>query len=175
MWIRVSKSMSSRCIGNGGNAFFQHRFVITITYLILVACAELLTVYDAKYGIAFHALVLFALLIHSSLISPYRACGVVGQSPTADSELSRLLMVLFLAPIIRILSLSMPLGHFSYINWFAIISIPVFIAIFTCMHLQHIKPADVGLTLPKLKHLPIEVATLILAIPLVVHHTGYDG
>jgi len=131
--------------------FFHPRFFISIAYLILVACAELLTTYEARYGIAFHALILFALLIHSSL--------------TSDDEFSKLLMVLILAPLIRILSLSMPLTHFSYITWFAIISIPVYIAIFSCMYIQHIKPKDVALALPRLKHLPIEIGTILFAFP----------
>ena len=160
MWIRVFKKVSSgeRGIDKGAKASFQHRASIIMAYLILVAGGELATAsgakYDiafAKYGIAFHALILFALLIHSSL--------------TTDDEFSKLLMVLILAPLIRILSLSMPLAHFSYISWFALISIPVYIAIFTCMYIQHLKPRDVALALPKLKHLPIEIATIILAFP----------
>ena len=160
MWIRVFKKVSSgeRGIDNGAKASFHHRASIIMAYLILVAGAELVTAsgakYDiafAKYGIAFHALILFALLIHSSL--------------TTDDEFSKLLMVLILAPLIRILSLSMPLAHFSYISWFALISIPVYIAIFTCMYIQHLKPRDVALALPELKHLPIEIATIIFAFP----------
>ncbi len=134
-------------------ALLPKRFFISATYLILVACAELLTVYNAKYGMAFHALILFALLIHSSLTA------------TTDDEFSKLLMVLIFAPLIRILSLSMPLAHFSYISWFAIISIPVYIAIFTCMYIQHLRIKDIALTLPRLKHLPIELAVILFAIP----------
>lgn len=146
-------SSSGRGIDNGFKAFFLQRVVIAITYLILVASAELLTIYNAKYGIAFHALILFIMLIHSSL------------TLTTDSELSGLLMVLIIAPLIRILSLSMPLGYFSYISWFALISIPVYIAIFTCMYIQHLKSADVALALPRLKHLPIELTTILFAFP----------
>ncbi len=149
---------------DGVKAFFRQRFFISFAYLVLLAGAELLTslpvllpglqpIYDAKYGIAFHALILFALLIHSTL------------SLTTDPEFSKLLMVLILAPLIRILSLSMPLAHFSYISWFAIISIPIYIAIFTCMYIQRIKPRDVALALPSLKHLHFELAVIIFAVP----------
>jgi len=149
----VFKNMSGRGIDNGFKASFRHRAVIAIAYLILVAGAELVTCYAAKYGIAFHAVILFALLIHSALIL------------TADPEFSKLLMVLIIAPLIRILSLSMPVAHFSYITWFAIISIPVYIAIFTCVYIQHLKPHDVALALPKLKHLPLELAIILFAVP----------
>jgi hypothetical protein len=121
--------------------------------VVLVAFAELLTVYDAKYGIAFHALILFALLIHSALIL------------SSDPEFSRLLMVLILAPLIRILSLSMPVTYFNYLSWFSIISIPLFIAMFTCVYLQRLKPGDVGLALPELKYLPLNLAVILLAFP----------
>lgn len=153
-------SSSEREIGNGAKASFRHRASITIAYLILVAGAELVTAYAtwhggifAKYGIAFHAVILFALFIHSALIL------------TADPEFSGFLMVLILAPLIRILSLTMPVTYFSYISWFAIISIPVYIAIFTCMYIQHLKPRDVALALPKAKHLPLELAVILFAVP----------
>ncbi|NMX21967.1 hypothetical protein C5S30_05960 [ANME-1 cluster archaeon GoMg4] len=153
-------SSSEREIDKDARALFHHRAVIAITYLILVAGAELVTAggakYDiafAKYGIAFHAVILFALLIHSALIL------------TADPEFSKLLMVLILAPLIRILSLSMPLTYLNYISWFAIVSIPVFIAMFTCMYIQHLKLRDVALTLPKLKYLPLEFGVILFAVP----------
>ena len=154
--------MPSRGTGvdKDANALFYHRVFITTAYLILVAGAEFVTAYAtwhgiifAKYGIAFHAVILFALLVHSALLL------------TADPEFSRLLMVLILAPLIRILSLAMPVPYFSYITWFAIVSIPVFIAIFTCLYIQHLKPRDVALALPRLKHLPLELATILFAIP----------
>nr|QNO53940.1 hypothetical protein NNHBGCAA_00040 [Methanosarcinales archaeon ANME-1 ERB6] len=108
--------------------------------MLFVACAELLTIYDAKAGIALHVIILFVLLFHSALESD------------EDKNLSRFLMVLVLAPLVRILSLSMPLVHFSRISGFILISIPIFIAIFTCMWVQELRPKDVGLSLPKLKH-----------------------
>ena len=127
--------------------------VICAAYLFLVTCAELLTIYDAKYGIVLYAFILFALLIHSA------------STLTTDREFSRLLVVLILAPLIRILSLSLPLTHFNYITWFVLISIPIYLAIFTCLHIQRIKPQDVALSLPKLQHLPLELATILFAVP----------
>ena len=153
-------SSEGRGSASGAKASFRHRALIATAYLILVAAAELVTAYAtwhgvifAKYGIAFHAVILFALLIHSALLL------------TADPEFSRLLMVLILAPLIRILSLVNPVAYFSYITWFAIVSIPVYIAIFTCIYIQHLKPRDVALTLPKLKYLPLNLAVILFAIP----------
>jgi membrane protease YdiL (CAAX protease family) len=144
-------------------SLFRHRALITLLYLLLVAAAELLTAYAAlhgvvfaKFGITFHGLILFALLIHSALIL------------RADPEYSQLLLVLILAPMIRILSLSMPVAQFSYIAWFSIISIPIYITIFTCVYIQHIKQQDIGLALPAVKHLPLEFLMILLAVPVGV-------
>jgi hypothetical protein len=113
-----------------------------------------MTIYDAKAGIAFHALILFTLLVHSALESD------------TDKQLSQFLMALLLVPLIRILSLSMPLAHFSRISWFLLISIPLFIATFTCSWLQAVRPKDIGLSLPNLRHTPLEAGVIILAIPV---------
>jgi membrane protease YdiL (CAAX protease family) len=128
--------------------------VICAAYLLLVACAELLTIYNPKAGIASHAIILFALLLHS------------GMESDKDKKLSTFLMALILAPLIRILSLSMPFIHFSRISGFLLISIPIFIAIFTCMWLQGRRAKDIGLSLSKLKHTPIEAGVILLAIPV---------
>jgi membrane protease YdiL (CAAX protease family) len=135
-------------------ALRRNPYLISAAYLLLITCAELMTIYDAKAGIAIHALILFALLFHSALESD------------RDKHLSQFLMALLLAPLIRILSLSMPLPHFSRISWFLLISIPIFIATFTCLWLQAVRPKDIGLSLPILRHTPIEAGVIILAIPV---------
>ncbi|MGB2841597.1 MAG: type II CAAX endopeptidase family protein [Halobacteriota archaeon] len=131
----------------------RNPYLICAAYLLLVTCAELLTIYDAKEGIALHAVIMFALLLHSALESD------------TDKNLSGFLMALLLAPLIRILSLAMPLVQFNWLSWFMLISVPIFIAIFTCMWLQELRPKDVGLYLPKLKHTSIEAGVILIAIP----------
>ncbi len=114
--------------------------------------AELVTIYQVTYGIIIHMLILIMLLSHSTL--------------TADEDFSRLLLGLTIPPMIRILSLSLPLFYFNYLTWFAIISIPVYIAIFTCMYIQRLKPMDVGLSFPSFRDLPIEISVILIAIPI---------
>jgi hypothetical protein len=58
---------------------YHSRVFIVTAYLIFVASAELLTTHDAKYGIVLYAFILFALLVHASVIV------------TTDSEFSGLL------------------------------------------------------------------------------------
>jgi membrane protease YdiL (CAAX protease family) len=142
-----------RRFDRAGKAVFQHRVLITTAYLILVGAAELLTVYVAAYGIALHAVILFTLSIHSAL------------TISLDPDFSGFLAVLIIAPLIRILSLSTPLVQFSYITWFAIISIPVYIAIFTCVYIQNLKPDDIALARPKVKHIPLELGAILIAVP----------
>ncbi len=131
----------------------RNPYLISATYLLLVTCAELLIIYDPKAGIALHAIILFALLLHSAL------------EYDTDKNLSKFLMAFVLAPLIRILSLSMPLVQFSWLSRFMLISIPIFIAIFTCMWLQELRPKDVGLFTPHLRNTPIEAGVILLAIP----------
>lgn len=144
-----------------GASLFRRRALITLLYLLLIAAAELVTAYAvghgavfAKSGIVFHGIILFTLLIHSA------------RSLRADPEFSQLLLVLILAPLIRILSISMPVAQFSYMTWFFIISIPVYITIFTCVYLQQLSPRDIGLAVPAVKHLPLEFGVILLAVPL---------
>jgi membrane protease YdiL (CAAX protease family) len=134
----------------------RRTYHICAVYLALVACAELLSGYDAKTGVALHAFILFALLLHSSLESE------------KDKKLSQLLMALVLVPLIRILSLSMPLAYFSRISWFLFISIPIFIA----------SLKDVGLFIPARRDIPIEAGVILFAIPAGIieyHILGWPG
>ena len=121
-------------------------------YLVLIAGAEASTIYNSTLGIAFHVAILFTLLTYSAV--------------TKRSAFSGLLLALAIVPLIRILSLSMPLTHFAYIMWFLFISIPIFIAIFACMMIQGLSLRDVGITLPKAKDIPIEIGIVLLALPV---------
>ena len=121
-------------------------------FLLLIACAEASTIYNPTFGIAFHVAILFSVLTFSVL--------------TRDSVSSGFFLALAIVPLIRILSLSMPLTHFAYIMWFPLISIPIFIAVFACMMTQRLSLKDVGMTLPKAKDLPIEAGIVLLAPPI---------
>ena len=152
-------------LGKQVTAARQSNLAIIALYLIFIAGAELTTNYDKRYGIAFHACILFALLIHSAVII------------TANRAFSELLSTLVVAPLIRILSISMPLIRFNFVTWFVLISIPVFITLFTLTYLQGIKPHDIALKLPKVKYLPLEIAAILFAIPfgIVEYHILKPG
>jgi hypothetical protein len=149
----------------GAAAGRQRSVVIIALYLLLIAGAELTTNVDKRYGIAFHACILFVLLIHSAV------------TVTANRAFSGLLSTLVLAPLIRILSISMPLTRFNFVTWFELVSIPVFITIFTLIYLQGVDPHDIALNRPKVKYVPLELGAIFFAVPfgIVEYHILKPG
>ncbi|MCH7836043.1 MAG: CPBP family intramembrane metalloprotease [Chloroflexi bacterium] len=116
------------------------RLAIALTTLAAFAVAESLTVFTNPFtGIALHALTLSVLLI---------ASGFGGQGDSmAKQPLSRLLYALALVPLIRIVSLTMPLGRFDETYWFVAAGLPVFVAALIIMAGVGLRPRDVGLSL----------------------------
>lgn len=101
-------------------------------YFLAIAAAELLTVYLAPLvGVVCHGMILIALLIQSAY--------------AADSDRRNLILGLILVPLIRILSLSMPLIRLPQVYWYPIIYAPLLIATIVVMRIVESKPADVGL------------------------------
>lgn len=126
---------------------------ICATYLFLITGAELLTSYDPLLGVVSHILILCGLLLYAAI------------EYDGNKIFAQFLMVLVIPPMIRILSLSMPIVHFSRIFWFILISIPIFIAVFTCMWLLGIRPKDAGLVMPRRRDAPIEAGVILMAVP----------
>lgn len=84
-------------------------------YLLLITLAELVTsVIDPQLGLTFHALLLLCFMVHGSIA---HRTGV-GQFALA----------LTLAPLIRMLSVSLPLLSFPQMAWYPIVSVPLLIA-----------------------------------------------
>lgn len=132
----------------------RNPYIISIFYLILLSIAEWMTIYHPKWGIASHAFIMTLMFCHFALVSE------------KDDKLAYYLISLLLAPLIRILSLCMPYIQFSWIFSFMLVSIPLFIAIFTCMWLQGLHGVDVGFESPKWKYLPIEAGIILFAFAL---------
>jgi uncharacterized protein len=92
-----------------------HLYVWTLIYLAVMGIAELTIMMINPYiGIALHYGLIIVLLFHSVSIRKH--------------IFYRLLVVLTLPPLIRVLSLALPLAALPVIYWYLIISIPVFIA-----------------------------------------------
>lgn len=102
-------------------------------YAFLITAAEVVVGYrSVKVGMIIHALLLMAVLVHSSMI--------------ARPEGSRMMLTLVLAPLTRILSLAMPLGGLPLQYWYAVIGLPILLAAFVVARLNGYKAADIGIT-----------------------------
>jgi membrane protease YdiL (CAAX protease family) len=107
--------------------------VRAIVYLLAIVVAEVVTViFQPVAGIACHTIILLAVVVDSALISTYSN--------------SRLVLSLSLVPLIRIISLSLPLADIPQIWWYPIIYLPLLAAAVVVARLLDCKPKDIGLS-----------------------------
>jgi LysM repeat protein/membrane protease YdiL (CAAX protease family) len=112
--------------------------MLAVLYLILIAAAELLTVLtDARWGLALHIGILTALLVQASVV--------------VDRPYHKLLLALALAPLIRILSLSMPLENIDLVYWYAIVGAPLMITALLVANTLGLSWRNLGFTLRSLR------------------------
>ncbi|MFC1901647.1 lysostaphin resistance A-like protein [Chloroflexota bacterium] len=110
---------------------------IPLLYLIAIVSAELVVaLVNPLGGIIFHIVLIFVLVFHAS-------------APTKNSR-HRLYLTIALAPLIRVLSLSLPLINFPPIYWYAITAIPLLIATFMLMRSLNFRFKQVGFTLNRM-------------------------
>jgi len=122
---------------------------IAFLYLGAIAAAELVTaLVNPLGGIVFHIVLLLGMISHASF--------------TARYPQHKLYLALALAPLIRLLSLSMPLTKFPQIYWYAIIAVPLLLAIFVVMRRLDFHPRQVGITRQKL---PLQLLVGLTGIP----------
>ena len=100
-------------------------------YLLLIAMAELLTsVVSAQAGLTIHGLLLVGLLLQGALGRP---------GPQRD-----LLLALTLMPLLRLLSLSLPLALFPRLAWYPIIALPLLFAAWRVIRLLRVSRRELG-------------------------------
>jgi membrane protease YdiL (CAAX protease family) len=127
--------------------------VVTLwIYAGLLLIAEFTTTRNLKTGMIVHGCILVVLLFHSTIAE--------------NRYFSNLYASLSIVPLIRILSLCIPLMHFEYIFWFLIVGVPLFAAIFTCIYLQRIDLRCVGLKIPSYRDVPLTYGIILLGIPV---------
>lgn len=108
--------------------------MLWIVLLLAITFAELMTaLVDPLWGIWTHA----AILVSVILLASFRH----------EHPQRKLFLTLALAPLIRVLSLSMPLAGFAQLNWYVITSIPLLAATFVIIRMLRYRRSDVGLTL----------------------------
>ncbi len=106
---------------------------IALAYLALISAAELVTVLaSAQAGIFLHMALLLLLLFHTVR--------------RLDVPEHRLWVSVALMPLIRIVSLTLPLTSFTLSYWFLFTSIPLFAATYMVMRLLNLGWQEMGVT-----------------------------
>jgi membrane protease YdiL (CAAX protease family) len=151
--VRDNSNTISREIGadyQAGKATIRKKdFAVAFLYLLAIAAAELIIALVSPLGgIILHIFLLIGLVLHATI--------------AARQIQHRLYLALALAPLIRLLSLSMPLTRFPQVYWYAIIAVPLLIAVFAVMRRLGLGRRDVGLTL---NQLPFQLLVGLTGIP----------
>jgi membrane protease YdiL (CAAX protease family) len=102
-------------------------------YIAGIAVAELVTgMLSTTVGITLHAVIILALMVHAAIASP-------------DPK-SKFYVSLSLVPLMRVISLSMPLKGFTVITWYLVIAVPLLLGAFMAIKTFKYKPSDIYFT-----------------------------
>ena len=127
-------------------------WIVATAYLAALGVAEVLTTLIAPLvGMILHGLIFSALLSHAAFS--------IGKSGY------RFLAVLALAPLVRLLSLALPLNQFPPIYQYLVIGIPLFLAAFLVGRATGLQGKLIGLRLPW-RSLPLQLLIGITGILL---------
>lgn len=115
--------------------------VIAGAYLCVLAIAELTTTFaDPRIGMGIHTALLSVILLQASL---------------DDNDTPRgFLLALSLTPLVRILSLSLPLQDIELVYWYAAVAVPLLIATIVVARMTGLSRRELGLTAG---HLPTQL------------------
>lgn len=141
-WVRVARRKAERAHMSSSTARLEaavwprlsgFSVVVLPAYAAAIVTAEVVTaLVDARWGVVLHGLILWALLLHFSW--------------ARERSESKLLLALCLAPLIRILSLGMPLGDVDLVYWFLIVGAPMIVAALLVGRTLGLTRYDLGLT-----------------------------
>ena len=116
-------------------------------YLAAIACAEVITaLLNPTWGVLAHVVILANLLVHA------------GMARTSWDR--ALFLSLTIGPVIRIVSLGMPLGQFPQIWWYALTCVPLYAVSFALMRSIPLLRRQIALQLPRPRDWPV---TLLVA------------
>jgi membrane protease YdiL (CAAX protease family) len=123
-------------------------------YLALIVAAEsAVSLGSPHLGLALHLTTLFTLLVHGSF-------GPSQQRP--------LLVSLTFAPLVRVVSLSLPLAGLPMLYWYVLTSVPLFVAVVPTVRVLGLTRAQLGL---RIGNLPLQLAIGLVGLPLgLVEH-----
>ncbi len=118
-------------------------------YLCLIAASEVILTGDAIRAVVMDLVLLMVFVTHAAL--------------ARDQGQRRFLTVLALAPLTRVLSLTLPLQHIPLIYWYGIIATPLVIAAALAAQIVGLDRRSIGL---RLTHLPIQAAVAAFGLVL---------
>jgi len=147
----------------GKEVFVRRQRVYPWLYAAGILLGELLVIGNARAGVLVHLLVLGGLLVHSAFVYGKAGEGLRTEGGAAgpDQEgagigaggrtagpgfYARFYLALTLAPLIRILSLSLPLAVFPLVYWYAVVSFPLLAGAAAVTILNGYRRRELGLT-----------------------------
>jgi len=131
-------------------ALCTHPILTALAYLAALTMAEVATtLFAPRGGLILHGLMLLILMLHTAVTWGHPTC--------------RLVLSFSFAPLIRILSLSMPLAGFPRIYWYFIVSVPLFVATGIALRTFSFSRASIGLNL---KALPLQILVALTGMSL---------
>ena len=141
----------------GREVFVTREKIYPWLYAAAILLGELLVVKDARAGLLVHMLILSVLLVQaafSSSSSNRSRPGTAENEETGEGARKRMIawhpgarfyLTLTLAPLIRILSLSLPLAVFPLVYWYAVVSLPLLVGAVAAASLSGYRPRELGL------------------------------
>lgn len=132
-----------------------HFFALALTAELLLALAAL----GANEGLVTLALFVEVLLVAVLLVQ-------LTLLATRDRTFASLLGALLLVPLLRIVTLTTPLQPFTFVEWLAVVSIPLFLGAFAVMRAQGLRPRDVFLGVGVRAWIPVNVALIPVGLAL---------
>lgn len=128
-----SRMPAPRHVADRADSSRRYLGTIAVVYLGALALAELTTTFaDPRVGMIIHTIILAVILLQASL----------DDNDTAR----RFVLALSLAPLVRILSLSLPLQDVDLQYWYAVVAIPLLIATVLVARTLGFSRFDLGLT-----------------------------
>lgn len=135
----------------------EQRWELMGAYVGLTLLAEtMVALVNPFYGLLVHTFLLLGFLVSAGILA------------IRSEPMSRVATAMMILPLVRVVSLTTPLGSFSYLEWFLLTGGVLFLACLAVLRVLGTAPEDVGLRLPRLKHVPLELGVVALALPIGV-------
>jgi membrane protease YdiL (CAAX protease family) len=132
-FLKIPAVLQYRNLQDIWSSMSSHPGLPFFLFLLGLTLAEFITAVSVpQVGLVLHGLLLLATILLAAF--------------SEKKVQYRFYLVMALAPLVRLLSLSMPLLQFEFVNWYMVIGVPLFIATFIALRMAGYKSSQVGLT-----------------------------